>query len=203
MEVRTHLGVETQRQWSDLAILRTTPVLLGLFSMITVWASALAASDHQLLRPHAASWYNKNEPTFTDAIAAVLRVLWSPQDFSLPIRLPHTAPTCSANLREMAPLGAIYGRWMWQPDRQGFFDVPDNDRCRHNTNTLAKKTPANFIARLLHEMRKVELRTGAEKMRNLSIASYSGQTIARCVYKTSCVYEIFVTIWLMIIITVV
>ena len=32
-EVRTHLGVETQRQWSDLAIARTTPALLGLFSL--------------------------------------------------------------------------------------------------------------------------------------------------------------------------
>ena len=31
-EVRTHLGVETQRQWSDRAIARTTPILLGLFS---------------------------------------------------------------------------------------------------------------------------------------------------------------------------
>ncbi len=82
-EVRAHLGVETQRQWSDLAILRTTPVLLGLFSMITVWASGLAASDHQLLRPHAAAWYDKKEPTFTDAIAAVRRVLWSPPDFSM------------------------------------------------------------------------------------------------------------------------
>ena len=41
-EVRTHLGVETQRQWSDLAILRTTPALLGLFSLITVWADGLA-----------------------------------------------------------------------------------------------------------------------------------------------------------------
>jgi hypothetical protein len=81
-EVRAHLGVETQRQWSDLAILRSTPVPLGLFSMITVWASALAASDHQLLRPHAVSWYNINEPTFTDAIAVVRRVLWSPPDFS-------------------------------------------------------------------------------------------------------------------------
>lgn len=81
-EVRAHLGVETQRQWSDLAILRTNPVLVGLFSMITVWASALAASDHQLLRPHVASWYNKNEPTFTDAVAAIRRVL-SPPDFSM------------------------------------------------------------------------------------------------------------------------
>ena len=29
-EARTHLGVETQRQWSDLAICRTTPALLRL-----------------------------------------------------------------------------------------------------------------------------------------------------------------------------
>ena len=35
-EVRTHLGVETQRQWSDLAIARTTPALLGLFSWTTL-----------------------------------------------------------------------------------------------------------------------------------------------------------------------
>ncbi len=82
-EVRSHLGVETQRQWSDLAILRTTPVLLGLFSMITIWASALTASDKSLLRPHSAAWYNKKEPTFSDAIAAVRRVLWSPPDFSI------------------------------------------------------------------------------------------------------------------------
>ena len=30
-EARRHLGVETQRQWSDLAVARTTPVLLGLY----------------------------------------------------------------------------------------------------------------------------------------------------------------------------
>lgn len=82
-EVRTHLGVETQRQWSDLAILRTTPVLLGLFSMITVWATALRASDKSLLCPHSAAWYDKKEPTFSDAIAAVRHVLWSPPDFSM------------------------------------------------------------------------------------------------------------------------
>jgi hypothetical protein len=40
-EVREHLGVETQRQWSDLAILRTTPALLGLYSLVTVWAHGL------------------------------------------------------------------------------------------------------------------------------------------------------------------
>src|SRR5260370_10187454 len=37
-EVRAHLGVETQRQWADLAILRTTPALLGLFSLVTIFA---------------------------------------------------------------------------------------------------------------------------------------------------------------------
>ena len=42
-EARRHLGLETQRQWSDLAILRTTPALLGLFSLVTLWAARLEA----------------------------------------------------------------------------------------------------------------------------------------------------------------
>src|SRR5512132_1108717 len=37
-EARAHLGFETQRQWSDKAITRTTPVLLGLFSVVTLAA---------------------------------------------------------------------------------------------------------------------------------------------------------------------
>jgi hypothetical protein len=82
-EVRAHLGVETQRQWSDLAILRTTPVLLGLFSLITVWADSLVHSNPVALRTNAAAWYRKQEPTFSDAIAAVRRVLWSPPDLSM------------------------------------------------------------------------------------------------------------------------
>jgi len=82
-EVRAHLGVETQRQWSDLAILRTTPALLGLFSLITIWATELAQAEGGILRSHAAAWYRKKDPTFSDAIAAVRRVLWSPPDFSM------------------------------------------------------------------------------------------------------------------------
>ena len=35
-EGREHLGLETQRQWSDLAIERTTPCLLGLFSLVVL-----------------------------------------------------------------------------------------------------------------------------------------------------------------------
>ena len=82
-EVRTHLGVETQRQWSEPAILRTTPALLGLFSLITIWATGLSAADHGRIRAHATAWYRKKEPTFSDAIAAVRRVLWAPPDLSM------------------------------------------------------------------------------------------------------------------------
>jgi hypothetical protein len=82
-ESRQHLGVETQRQWSDLAILRTTPALLGLYSLVTVWAHGLMRTPQSAVRPHPAAWYNKSEPTFSDAIAAVRRVLWSPRGFSM------------------------------------------------------------------------------------------------------------------------
>ena len=46
-EVRRHLGVETQRQWSDKAIARTTPALLGLYALVALWADAM----HQTTRP--------------------------------------------------------------------------------------------------------------------------------------------------------
>ena len=63
-----HLGVETQRQWSDKAISRTTPALLGLYSLVTLWAEELL---RQGAMPYAAAWYRKSAFTFTftDAIA--------------------------------------------------------------------------------------------------------------------------------------
>jgi len=75
-EVRAHLGVETQRQWSDLAVSRTTPALLGLFSLVAVWAGELARAPIGAIRPRTAAWYDEREPTFSDAIAAVRRALW-------------------------------------------------------------------------------------------------------------------------------
>lgn len=74
-QVRAHLGVETQRQWTDLAIARTTPVLLGLFSLVTLLANRLHARG--LLRAQACAWYHKQAPTFSDALAAVRRYLWA------------------------------------------------------------------------------------------------------------------------------
>jgi DDE superfamily endonuclease len=80
-EVRAHLGVETQRQWADLAIARTTPALLGLFSVVTLLAHSLSA--HQTVSPRQASWYAKATPTFADALALVRSHLWRHTHFSL------------------------------------------------------------------------------------------------------------------------
>lgn len=68
-EVRRHLGVETQRQWSNLAIERSTPCLLALFSIITLWANCLHKKGKLLIKKTA--WYPKDHLTFSDAITAV------------------------------------------------------------------------------------------------------------------------------------
>jgi DDE superfamily endonuclease len=78
-EMRRHLGMETQRQWSDLAILRTTPALLGLFSLVTLWATQLHPA--QALLPECVRWYPKHAPTFSDALALVRRELWTALTF--------------------------------------------------------------------------------------------------------------------------
>ncbi len=73
-EARTHLGVETQRQWSDLAIARTTPALLGLFSLVTLVARQLL--DEGVLPTRRTAWYDKAVPTFADTLAMVRQRLW-------------------------------------------------------------------------------------------------------------------------------
>ncbi len=79
-EVRAHLGVETQRQWSDKAIERTTPVLLGIFSMVTLLADSLHKQGK--LQIATSAWYKKEKPTFSDALAAVRRLFWNEINFS-------------------------------------------------------------------------------------------------------------------------
>jgi hypothetical protein len=74
-EMRRHLGFETQRQWSELAIRRTTPVLLGLFSLITLFAQSRMAQAAGSFRQ--AAWYHKSHPTFADALALVRKELWA------------------------------------------------------------------------------------------------------------------------------
>lgn len=80
-EARTHLGVESQRQWSDLAIARTTPVLFAFFSLTTLWADTLQKQN--LLQLHSTAWYKKQRPTFSDAIASVRHQIWQKQILSM------------------------------------------------------------------------------------------------------------------------
>jgi hypothetical protein len=92
-EVRTHLGVETQRQWSDHAIVRTTPALLGLFSLITLLAHRSARRGKLPLRQ--SSWYMKPHATFSDALALVRQRCWRELGFSLSVSksdMPKTSP---------------------------------------------------------------------------------------------------------------
>ena len=78
-EVRAHLGVESQRQWSPLAIGRTTPALMALFSIVTVLAHQWLS--HHPFEPPQTAWYKKSVPTFSDALALVRQHLWQAQIF--------------------------------------------------------------------------------------------------------------------------
>lgn len=79
-EARAHLGVESQRQWSKWAIARTTPLLLALFSLVTLLADRLVATHATPVR--CSAWYRKAQPTFSDALAWVRRQLWASEVFS-------------------------------------------------------------------------------------------------------------------------
>lgn len=92
-EVRTHLGVETQRQWSDKAIARTTPILLGLFSWVTLLAHQSQLKGAMPVRQ--AAWYAKPAPTFSDAMALVRSQIWQHWGFCMSTSEPdiHKSPS--------------------------------------------------------------------------------------------------------------
>jgi hypothetical protein len=80
-ETRDHLGIETQRQWSDRAIARTTPCLLALFSIVALLAARLGHRARSAVC--TAAWYHKPHPTFSDTLAAVRRQFWHEQGLSM------------------------------------------------------------------------------------------------------------------------
>ncbi len=105
-EARTHLGMETQRQWSDLVIARTTPTLLGLFSLVTVLAHHL--QTHFSWQVRQTIWYSKSLPTFSDALALVRRFLWA-STFSMSPEITDTVKVPRAlfeRLRDIAVYAA-------------------------------------------------------------------------------------------------
>jgi len=110
-EVRTHLGVETQRQWADLSILRITPALLSLFSLVTLLANAHAQKEK--LPIQRAAWYVKKLPTFSDALSIVKQTLASESYFQ-------TSPA-HGDVRKLLPLRS---RYRYSRTSHSFFHVP-------------------------------------------------------------------------------
>ena len=87
-ELRAHLGMETQRQWSDRAIARTTPVLFGLFSLVTLMAANIVKGGQ--LPVIKTAWYQKEQATFSDIIALVRRTLWTSRYFVNSLERPQS-----------------------------------------------------------------------------------------------------------------
>ncbi len=83
-EARAHLGVETQRQWSDKAIKRTTPILFGLFSLVCLIAHGQNKLAGDLIQTISTAWYDKQDnATFADVLAYVKRLIISGNYFNV------------------------------------------------------------------------------------------------------------------------
>jgi hypothetical protein len=81
-EVRAHLGFETTRQRVANSVLRMGPCLLGLYSLVTL--IFVEHTRHHSIRPRCTRWYTKTQPTFSDAMATVRRLLWVETIFQTP-----------------------------------------------------------------------------------------------------------------------
>src|SRR3989440_4407858 len=78
-ETRAHLGIETQRQWADQAIERSTPLLFGLYSLVTLFGRALHPNGQ--IPVAQAAWYRKHTATFRDVLAGVRQRVWGQSTF--------------------------------------------------------------------------------------------------------------------------
>ena len=72
-EARSCLGLETTRGWCKKTVLRAAPCLLGLYTVVAVLFHALPAPK----RTGAVTWPGKATVTFSDALCAVRRWLWT------------------------------------------------------------------------------------------------------------------------------
>ena len=81
-ETRAHLGIEGQRQWNDLAVARSTPLRLALFSLVALLVQRQPSWQASVRQ---AAWYKKALPTFSDALAQVRRCLWQQLAFCMSI----------------------------------------------------------------------------------------------------------------------
>ncbi len=64
---------------SDLATLRSTPLLFGLYSLVTLFGQALHPNGQ--IPVAQAAWYHKHTATFRDILAVVRQHLWGQKTF--------------------------------------------------------------------------------------------------------------------------
>jgi hypothetical protein len=99
-ESRAHLGIETQRQWADLAMERSTPGLLGLYSLVTLFGQALHPDGR--IPVAQAAWYAKEQATFSDVLTEVRRALWNNFNYCTSRERPDMQLVPKADLARLA-----------------------------------------------------------------------------------------------------
>ena len=102
-EVREHLGVETQRQWSDKAIARTTPILMALYSIVCLIGNRM--NNDELLTAEKTAWYDKETVSFSDLLKVIRTRLWRDNLF---FRKGYIAPSGEIEKEE----GGIWKDWL-------------------------------------------------------------------------------------------
>ncbi len=103
-ETRAHLGLDGQRQWNERAIARTTPCLLGLFSLVTVMAHELQRKSADVREILWTAWYRKEHPTFSDALAWVRHRLWREEGFWMSLRDSHATKIVAPMFKHITEL---------------------------------------------------------------------------------------------------
>jgi hypothetical protein len=73
-EARAYLGLESTRGWCGRTVLRAEPCLLGLYSVVALMYWLLPEQDQE---QGTIDWEGKQGVTFSDAITAVRRWLWT------------------------------------------------------------------------------------------------------------------------------
>jgi len=96
-QTREHLGVETQGQWSDKAIARSTPVLMGLYSCVCLMADRLGQVD--LLKIETTAWHRKDHVTFSDMLRAVRMVIWRDNLISRKDKISHSVENITPEMQ--------------------------------------------------------------------------------------------------------
>ena len=99
-ETRQHLGIESQRQWSDKAIARTTPILMGLYSLVCLMGNRLGKK--KLLKVEETAWYRKKHATFSDMLRIVRMEIWRENLISRKAKITPSVENITQEMKEWA-----------------------------------------------------------------------------------------------------